>query len=434
MEIKGTNVNLNQKVKEDSQAGKKLAKEMMLFADDNISAVSKLGFQEKLDKMSKLSTQDLIKFIRNFDKDESVIELIVDEVGNSKEERKDACKKVLSALTNKAKELGVDTKGFEQQFIKELDHQFNSWGTVNTEKLDKIINAITQSIENRQNFTAEDVQTVQNTPAEVGQEQANSVIENRLEKAYSAFGERVGEDGEMTDVEKVLINKATGEKTEVKYKDGQMQRDGIAADIADGISRIWGSENTAAKVRKDLKATNAQLQQLKEAKAKGEDAYKAKFKEIFGIEYDYANIAAYQKSEQVYLEAAQFHEFEMMFKRDLKTLFLIIKTKTNEYEKHLVNNHLHQPAPVGQSSACTNARTSLSAKGWQFLVGLQWRSRERLSGRICQYALLSHGIHFRQFRLPRNFLSRCETSHGLPDQKAHRPLSRRQVQSGPVAR
>ena len=133
MEIKGINVDLNQKVKEDSQAGKKLAKEMMFFAGNTSSAVSFEGFQEKLDKMSKLSTQDLIKFIRGFDKDESVIELIVDEVGSFKNERKDACKKVLSALTNKAKELGIDTKDFEQQFIKELDHQFNSWGLVNTE-------------------------------------------------------------------------------------------------------------------------------------------------------------------------------------------------------------------------------------------------------------------------------------------------------------
>ena len=63
MEIKGTNVNLNQKVKEDSQIGKKLAKEIMLFADDNSSAVSKKEFQNKLNKMEKLSTQNLIKFI-----------------------------------------------------------------------------------------------------------------------------------------------------------------------------------------------------------------------------------------------------------------------------------------------------------------------------------------------------------------------------------
>ena len=61
MEIKGTNVNLNQKVKEDSQAGKKLAKEMMLFADDNAAAVSLRGFQEKLDKMRKDAAEVVLK-------------------------------------------------------------------------------------------------------------------------------------------------------------------------------------------------------------------------------------------------------------------------------------------------------------------------------------------------------------------------------------
>ncbi|MBQ7764466.1 hypothetical protein IJ384_03740 [bacterium] len=309
MEIKGTNVNLNQKIKKDSQAGKKLAKEIMLFADDNSSAVSKSEFQTKLNKIENLSTQDLIKFIRGFDKDESIIELICDEIGDDKKVRKEACKKVLNALVNKAKELGIDTFDFENQFNTELNIQFRMIGFINTEKLDSIINALTQSIENRQNLTSEDLQTIQNTSAEVGQEQANGVIENLLEKAYSAFGERVGEDGEMTTKDK-----------DGKTYNGRMQRDGIAADIADGVSRIWGSENTAAKVRKDLKASNAQLQQLKEAKLQGEEAYKAKFKEIFGVEYDYANILAYQKAETTYINASANHEFEMSFNRTLKTL------------------------------------------------------------------------------------------------------------------
>lgn len=334
MEIKASNVNSKLKIKEDSQIGKKLAKEIMLFADDNSSAVSKKEFENKLNRMEKLSTQDLIKFIRSFDKDESIIELIIDEVGSSKQERKDACKKVLSALTNKAKELGIDTKDFEQQFIKELDHQFNSWGLVNTEKLDKIINAIVQSIENRQNFTAEDVQIVQNTPVEVGQEQANAVIETRLENAYSAFGERVGENGEMTDKHELQVpivddeGNPTGKfETKVETYNGQMQRDGIAADIADGFSKIWNNElygnengNTADLVRRDLKIMNKQLQELKEAKTQGEEAYKAKFKEIFRVEYDYANILAYQKAEATYINASSNHEFEMTFNRTLKTL------------------------------------------------------------------------------------------------------------------
>ena len=54
-------------------------------------------------------------------------------------------------------------------------------------------------------YIVEDLQTIQNTSAEEGANQSNDVLENRLEKAYAAFGERVGEDGEMTDIEKVLI-------------------------------------------------------------------------------------------------------------------------------------------------------------------------------------------------------------------------------------
>ena len=129
----------------------------------------------------------------------------------------------------------------------------------------------------------------------------------------------------MTNVKKVLVNKKTGEKTEVKYEDGQMQRDGIAADIADGFSKIWNNEifgfkNTADLVRKDLKIANAQLQELKKAQLEGEDAYKAKFKEIFGVEYDYTKHLSFQKNQEVYLKAAPKHELEMTFNRTFKTL------------------------------------------------------------------------------------------------------------------
>ena len=124
MEIKGSNPKINLNFDDNLQAGKKLAKEIILFADKNASAVSKSEFQEKLAKIGKLSTQDLIKFIRSFDKEESIIELICDEVGDDKKTRKEACKKVLETLVNKAKELGIDTKDFEQQFTTELDSQF----------------------------------------------------------------------------------------------------------------------------------------------------------------------------------------------------------------------------------------------------------------------------------------------------------------------
>ena len=309
MEIKGSDIKLNPEMKEAVNQGKELAKDIKLFAAGCGGALSYPLFHNKLNSIQNLSAEDLVKFVRSFDKKESIIELICDEISSDKESRKDGCRRVLKALINKANELGIETKDFEHEFIKEMNHQFNSWSMVNTNKLDKIIDILTQAIENRQNFTAEDVQIVQNTSVEEGQTKSNQAIENRLEQAYSAFGERVGEDGEMT----------TKDKNGNLY-DGQMQRDGIAADTADFISKIWGSENTADKVRADLKVANKQLQELQEAKTQGEDAYKAKFKEIFGIEYSYPTVFAYQKAEKAFVEAKANHDFEMSFNRTLKTL------------------------------------------------------------------------------------------------------------------
>ena len=114
-------------------------------ADNNSSAVSKKEFQNKLNRIEKLSAQDLIKFIKSFDKDESIIELICDEIGStdkifdkkSKKEiniRQYACKKVLNALVNKAKELGIDTFDFENQ--KAINN--TSTQTNNTQQISQI--------------------------------------------------------------------------------------------------------------------------------------------------------------------------------------------------------------------------------------------------------------------------------------------------------
>jgi len=285
------------------------AQDIMIFCDDNSAAVSKSEFQSKLKDLKNLSNKDLVNFIHKFDNNESIMELICDEVGSSKQDRKAACELVFGILAERAKSLGVDTKDFEEQFNKELKSQFNSWKPVDTEKLDKIVLAVTQSVENRQNFTKEDVKTIQKTSASEGQVQSNTALETRLEKAYASFGERVDENGNMSTKDK-----------EGKYYDGQMQKDGWAADTADFVSKIWGSENTADKVRGDLKIAADQLQQLKEAKDQGEDAFKSKFKEIFGVEFDYANIYGYEKAEKTYLDAAPKHQVEMSFNNATKKL------------------------------------------------------------------------------------------------------------------
>lgn len=75
--------------------------------------------------------------------------------------------------------------------------------------------------------------------------------------------------------------------------EAQLASDGWAGKTADAISVLWGSENRAVKVRADIEAYEQELKALTEANSQGKDAFNAKFKEIYGIDYNSENILAY---------------------------------------------------------------------------------------------------------------------------------------------
>lgn len=82
-----------------------------------------------------------------------------------------------------------------------------------------------------------------------------------------------------------------------KAFDGQMDKDGWAADVADGVSNVWGwaqkDGNQAWRVRRDLKTYRSQINELKVAASKGDAQFRAKFKQIYGVEYNQNAIANY---------------------------------------------------------------------------------------------------------------------------------------------
>ena len=82
-----------------------------------------------------------------------------------------------------------------------------------------------------------------------------------------------------------------------KAFDAQMDKDGWAADVADGVSNIWGwaqkDGNQAWRVRRDLKTYRSQLNELKAAASKGDAQFRAKFKQIYGVDYNQNAIANY---------------------------------------------------------------------------------------------------------------------------------------------
>lgn len=80
--------------------------------------------------------------------------------------------------------------------------------------------------------------------------------------------------------------------------EAQMAEDGWAADVADGISNLWGwaqeDGNQAWRVRRDLKEYKADIAELKQAASKNDQqAFNTKFKQMFGVDYNQKAVAAY---------------------------------------------------------------------------------------------------------------------------------------------
>lgn len=102
-----------------------------------------------------------------------------------------------------------------------------------------------------------------------------------------------GSSNRIKQYEKTTENlKATGEKAQTSL-DGQMAIDGWAGKVADSISILWNSKNRATVVQNDINIYNAQIDELKQSIK--ENNFNEKFKEIFDIEYNHANIARYDK-------------------------------------------------------------------------------------------------------------------------------------------
>ena len=104
--------------------------------------------------------------------------------------------------------------------------------------------------------------------------------------------------------DKIKANKGTAQKVTVNMMsnqldqaqaafDKQMNADGWAEDVADGISVLWGSNNRASKVREDLKTYRNNINQLKTAAKQGDAQFKTKFKQIYGVNYNQNAIANY---------------------------------------------------------------------------------------------------------------------------------------------
>ena len=95
--------------------------------------------------------------------------------------------------------------------------------------------------------------------------------------------------------------KTTGENAQTSLN-GQIATDGWAGKVADSVSALWNSKNRAVLVQADIDTYNAQIDELKQSIK--EKKFNEKFKEIFDVEYNHANIARYDKKAKQFKLAA----------------------------------------------------------------------------------------------------------------------------------
>ncbi len=121
--------------------------------------------------------------------------------------------------------------------------------------------------------------------------QDGTILDNKY-VAKSNYADQIKAD--KGTAQKVTVNMMSNQLDQAQAAfDKQMNADGWAEDVADGISVLWGSNNRASKVREDLKTYRNNINQLKNAAKQGDAQFKTKFKQIYGVNYNQNAIANY---------------------------------------------------------------------------------------------------------------------------------------------
>ena len=276
----------------------RIAQELHDYADSHNGAIGQEGFTKLLKQITPENVVGVIMKYNDlynsstsmFTDNESLVETIIDETSSSYDDIREALigdgkgkhkvKGVFTVLLDRAKALGMDdatVNSYRTQFTKALNKELGGTAFLRSSaKMDEIINTVIQSIQNlidEANKAAKAQTTVKPVPAKAHETRATNIVVTRFNKANTDFNR-------------------------------QMKTDGWAEDVADAMGRIWGN-NYADAVRADLKVARKDVEKLKAALAKGDEAFRTEFFNIFGITYNPTNITAYQNAESAYIAASK---------------------------------------------------------------------------------------------------------------------------------
>lgn len=302
----------------------RIAQELYDYADSHNGAIGQEGFSKLMKEITSLNVVGVIlkynelynSSTSSFADNETLVETILDETSSSREDIREALlgdgkgknkiRGLFTLLLDRAKEVGMDDntiQSYRKQFETKLNKELNGGAAFRSSaSMDEIINTVIQSIRNHieENNKAAKANGSQKTvPAKAHETKATNTIVARYNKALKDFNK-------------------------------QLKADGWAEDIADAMGRLWG-KNYADAVRKDLRAARKDIDRLKAALAKGDEAFRTEFLNIFGIAYDPANITAYKNAENAYTTALKAKSNEDSFNQAFNVLLKNGELKA-EYE------------------------------------------------------------------------------------------------------
>ncbi|MBR2525257.1 hypothetical protein IKE67_02200 [bacterium] len=240
------------------------------------NSIGKETFQTALHKITPDNVVETLAAYDELSPDESLAEAMSWELTSSNRTIASSSEYILNQLIQRAENSGVD-----KSVINELTARANDAIARNkASDMGRIFQGFAQAIRNIELLSKDEVNEARLQTSEQQQASAVAALESVVGEAEDAFN-------------------------------NQLDSDGWAGWVVDRMSGAWGSQNREKLVRQDIETFQNQINELKNAKTEAE--FKAKFKEIYGIDYDPVQVAAYEKMHDLYRNAAHHYAVENSF-------------------------------------------------------------------------------------------------------------------------
>lgn len=248
-----------------------LAKEFYEIADDNTGMTSMQKMQNFLD--TKINAKNVVAFLNAYDNknirkgDSSIVDTVISEFADGNMRMK-VLTTILNKLCEAAKNAGVSAADIEKartEFLTSMKKEFGAIRMINPKDMEKALDFLRGAI------TAKQTSNVDNMDSKTAIKSFNSSFKEDYDTAQSVYDESKGKDGWSW-----------------------------SARVGDTVCGWFGC-NTIEEMEAKLGKNAAAVKEL--ANAKTESEFKAKYKKVFGIDFDPQKIAAAEAAQSNYLMA-----------------------------------------------------------------------------------------------------------------------------------